>query len=72
MNRMVDPESLKWAQRVLLLTEGGFIGNFIFSLSDHAGNEVLQSPGMGAGRGQRDRRGIPDRTVAHAHFAAVY
>lgn len=38
MNRMVDPESLEWAQWVLLLTLGGFIGNFVFSLADHAGN----------------------------------
>ena len=38
MNRMVDSESLEWAQWVLLLTLGGFIGNFVFSLADHAGN----------------------------------
>lgn len=36
--RMVDPESLEWAQWVLLLTLGGFIGNFVLSLGDHAGN----------------------------------
>src|SRR5579872_308750 len=38
MNRMVDPEALEWAQWVLMLTLGGFVGNFIFSLADHAGN----------------------------------
>ncbi len=38
MNRMVDPESLEWAQWVLFLTLGGFVGNFVFSLADHAGN----------------------------------
>lgn len=38
MNRMVDSESLEWAQWVLLFTLGGFIGNFVFSLADHAGN----------------------------------
>lgn len=38
MNRMVDPDSEEWAQWVLLLTLGGFIGNFVFSLADHAGN----------------------------------
>jgi hypothetical protein len=38
MNRMVDPESEQWAQWVLLFTLGGFIGNFVFSLADHAGN----------------------------------
>jgi hypothetical protein len=38
MNRMVDPESEEWGQWVLLLTLGGFVGNFVFSLADHAGN----------------------------------
>jgi hypothetical protein len=38
MNRMVDPESLEWARWVQLFTLGGFLGNFIFSLTDHAGN----------------------------------
>ena len=38
MNRMVDSESVEWAQWVLLFTVGGFIGNFVFSLADHAGN----------------------------------
>lgn len=38
MNRMVDPDALEWAQWVLALTLGGFVGNFIFSLADHAGN----------------------------------
>jgi hypothetical protein len=38
MNRMVEPETLEWAQWVLLLALGGFIGNFVFSLADHAGN----------------------------------
>jgi hypothetical protein len=38
MNRMVDPETDEWALWVLFLTLGGFIGNFVFSLADHAGN----------------------------------
>ncbi len=38
MNRMVDPETIEWAQWVLLLALGGFIGNFVFSLADHAEN----------------------------------
>jgi hypothetical protein len=38
MNRMLDPESLEWAQWIVFLTLGGFIGNFIFSLADHAAN----------------------------------
>jgi hypothetical protein len=43
MNRMVDPEKLEWAQWVLLLALGGFVGNFIFSLADHAGNGFFNS-----------------------------
>jgi hypothetical protein len=38
MNRMVDPESVEWPLWVLLLALGGFVGNFIFSLADHAQN----------------------------------
>src|SRR6185312_10666600 len=38
MSRMVDSESVEWAQWVLLFTLGGFIGNFTFSLGDHAAN----------------------------------
>jgi hypothetical protein len=38
MNRMVDAESVEWAEWVLMFTLGGFIGNFIFSLADHAAN----------------------------------
>ena len=29
MNRMVDSESMEWAQWVLLFTLGGFVGNFV-------------------------------------------
>jgi len=35
---MVDSESVEWPQWVLLFTVGGFIGNFVFSLTDHAEN----------------------------------
>jgi hypothetical protein len=38
MNRMVDAESAEWPYWVLLLALGGFVGNFIFSLADHAQN----------------------------------
>ncbi|HKV41756.1 MAG TPA: hypothetical protein VJX67_21310 [Blastocatellia bacterium] len=38
MNRMVDPESIDWAKWLLLLSLGGFIGNLVFSLTDHATN----------------------------------
>jgi hypothetical protein len=38
MNRMVDSKTVEWAQWVLLFTLGGFLGNFTFSLTDHAQN----------------------------------
>ena len=38
MNRMVDSETVEWAQWVLFLAMGGFVGNFVFSLADHAEN----------------------------------
>ena len=38
MNRMVDATSKEWAQWVILFAMGGFCGNFVFSLTDHAEN----------------------------------
>jgi hypothetical protein len=37
-NRLVDPEAHEWSQWILLLALGGFVGNFVFSLTDHAQN----------------------------------
>lgn len=38
VNRMVDSQTPEWAQWILFLTLGGFVGNLVFSLSDHAEN----------------------------------
>ena len=38
MNRMVDRESLEWGQWVVCMALGGFFGNFVLSLCDHAQN----------------------------------
>jgi hypothetical protein len=38
MDRMVDDRSIEWARWVILLAMGGFAGNFVLSLSDHAQN----------------------------------
>lgn len=38
MNRMVARHTREWAQWVLFFTLGGFVGNFVLSLSDHAVN----------------------------------
>ncbi len=43
MNRLVDPESVEWPRWVLLLALGGFVGNFIFSLADHAQNGFFRA-----------------------------
>jgi len=38
MNRMVEPDSREWPLWVVLMALGGFVGNFVFSLTDHAQN----------------------------------
>ena len=38
LNRLVAAETEDWARWVLLLALGGFAGNFVFSLTDHAQN----------------------------------
>ncbi len=38
MNRLVDPESEEWPRWILLFALGGYVGNFVFSLADHASN----------------------------------
>lgn len=38
LNRMVPHHSPEWPGWVLLLTAGGFFGNFVLSLADHAAN----------------------------------
>lgn len=38
VDRMVKPRTAEWARWVLLLTLGGFFGNFVLSLTDHASN----------------------------------
>jgi hypothetical protein len=37
-NRMLPVRSRQWAEWMLLLALGGFVGNFVFSLTDHAMN----------------------------------
>ena len=38
MNRMVYARSAEWARWVIFLALGGFFGNFVLSLTDHASN----------------------------------
>jgi hypothetical protein len=42
LNRMVEARSTDWARWVLLLTAGGFVGNFVLSLADHAQNGFFE------------------------------
>ncbi|MGE0353815.1 MAG: hypothetical protein AB7I33_04795 [Gemmatimonadales bacterium] len=41
MNRMLAPTTPEWAGWVVLLALGGFVGNFVFSLTDHAQNDFF-------------------------------
>ncbi len=43
LNRMVDSRSTEWARWVVLLALGGFVGNFVLSLADHAQNGFFQA-----------------------------
>ncbi len=38
VNRMVAARSAEWARWVIFLASGGFFGNFVLSLTDHASN----------------------------------
>lgn len=38
VNRMVAARTAEWARWIMLLTLGGFFGNFVLSLTDHASN----------------------------------
>ncbi|HET6181078.1 MAG TPA: hypothetical protein VFE61_29435 [Candidatus Sulfotelmatobacter sp.] len=69
LNRMVDSDSMEWAQWVLFLTLGGFFGNIVLTLSDHAGNGFFYPPGVGRCCGQRDGCGVSGDSAAGASFA---
>jgi hypothetical protein len=43
LNRMVQDTTVEWAQWVLIFALGGFAGNFVFSLVDHAENGFFRS-----------------------------
>ena len=38
LNRMVDPDHMEWGRWIVVFGLGGFIGNFILTLCDHAQN----------------------------------
>jgi hypothetical protein len=41
MNRMVEAGTKEWSLWVVLMALGGFAGNFVFSLTDHAQNDFF-------------------------------
>jgi hypothetical protein len=43
LDRMVDARSVEWARWVLLLSLGGFAGNFALTLADHAQNAFFHA-----------------------------
>jgi hypothetical protein len=43
LNRSVNADSREWAEWVVFLALGGFVGNFIFSVTDHAQNGFFRS-----------------------------
>ncbi len=43
VNRMVAPRSAEWARWVIFMALGGFFGNFVLSLTDHATNGFFAS-----------------------------
>ncbi len=49
MNRMVAARSTEWARWVIFLALGGFFGNFVLSLTDHASNGFFREDGMDSG-----------------------
>ena len=44
LDRMVDYRSMEWARWVVLLAAGGFMGNFVLSLADHAAQNGFFHP----------------------------
>jgi hypothetical protein len=42
-NRLLDPNAREWSEWILLLALGGFVGNFVFSLTDHPQNGFFHS-----------------------------
>ncbi len=43
MNRMVDQHSQEWPLWIIMMALGGFAGNFVFTLTDHAQNGFFYS-----------------------------
>jgi hypothetical protein len=42
LDRMIDARTIEWTQWVVLLAGGGFVGNFVLALADHAQNGFFE------------------------------
>ncbi len=62
LDRMVDSRSVDWARWLILLSLGGFLGNFILSLADHAQNGFFRP---------EEWAGVVSAAAAVAFLAAV-
>ena len=71
MNRMVDRRSEEWPRWVLLMGLGGFVGNFIFSLTDHAQNGFFHWTEWIPVVSSALRRRLPADDFHHAGDAAI-
>ena len=71
MNRMVAADSREWPLWVLLMALGGFVGNFLFSLTGSCPERLLSLDRMDSGREQRLRRRLSHGAIPDARHAAV-
>jgi hypothetical protein len=65
MNRSVDADGLEWPLWVIFLALGGFVGNFIFSVTDHGAKRILPSQRMDSGLQQRTGRRFHVCPIGH-------
>jgi hypothetical protein len=56
LDRMVDSDSIEWAQWIVFLALGGFVGNFILSLADGHDVDRREGPCAIDGGGDGDDR----------------
>lgn len=43
LDRMVDPRTVEWGRWLTLLSLGGFVGNYVLTLADHAQNGFFEA-----------------------------
>ena len=71
MNRMVDSESIEWAQWVLLLDAGRLYRKFYLQPCRSCRQRIFQSAGVGACRCQRHRGRLSSRAAPDARLSCL-